>query len=200
MTSQTINLDLIPKGIQPIVHVSQYDKGQSWYFNILKDGSAFVIPNGTGITIQGTKSDSTGFQYGCSVVDNQVVATETQQMTILAGDVPAELVLTNGDEVIGTLNFIIRVEPAALSDDTEISETELPLIEQAAEIAEQMPAYMAQMEGFVEDSEAYAVGTRGGTAVPSSDPAYHNNSKYYAENGIGMITDAQWSSIQTILT
>ena len=32
-----------------------------------------------------------------------------------------------------------------------------------------------------QDSEAYAKGTRGGTAVGSSDPAYHNNSKYYSE-------------------
>ena len=30
-------------------------------------------------------------------------------------------------------------------------------------------------------SEAYAIGKRNGTAVGSSDPAYHNNSKYYAD-------------------
>lgn len=35
-------------------------------------------------------------------------------------------------------------------------------------------------EGSAEDSEAYAVGKRGGTDVSSSDPAYHNNSKYYS--------------------
>ena len=32
------------------------------------------------------------------------------------------------------------------------------------------------------DSEAYAVGTRGGTPVTSDDPAYHNNSKWYNDN------------------
>ena len=32
------------------------------------------------------------------------------------------------------------------------------------------------------DSEAWAVGTRGGTPVPSTDPAYNNNSKYWAEH------------------
>lgn len=31
------------------------------------------------------------------------------------------------------------------------------------------------------DSEAYAIGTRDGEEVDSSDPTYHNNSKYYAE-------------------
>lgn len=36
-------------------------------------------------------------------------------------------------------------------------------------------------DDFAEDSEAYAVGTRDGTDVSSGDPAYHNNSLYYAE-------------------
>lgn len=30
-------------------------------------------------------------------------------------------------------------------------------------------------------AEAYAVGQREGVDVPSTDPAYHNNAKYYAE-------------------
>lgn len=33
-----------------------------------------------------------------------------------------------------------------------------------------------------EDSEAWAVGTRDGVPVPSTDPAYNNNSKYWAEH------------------
>lgn len=37
-------------------------------------------------------------------------------------------------------------------------------------------------EGSAEDSEAWAVGTRDGVPVPSSDPAYENNSKYWAEH------------------
>jgi hypothetical protein len=31
------------------------------------------------------------------------------------------------------------------------------------------------------DSEAYAIGERNGSAVPSTDPTYHNNSKFYSE-------------------
>lgn len=33
------------------------------------------------------------------------------------------------------------------------------------------------------DSEAWAVGTRAGSPVPSTDPAYQNNSKYWAQHG-----------------
>ena len=46
-------------------------------------------------------------------------------------------------------------------------------------------------------AEAWAVGTKNGTDVPSTDPQYHNNAKYYAEqmehfdlvaNGDGTVT------------
>ena len=42
-----------------------------------------------------------------------------------------------------------------------------------------------------EDSEAWAVGKRDGTDVPSSDPTYHNNSKYYAEQSEGFKDDCE---------
>ena len=34
-------------------------------------------------------------------------------------------------------------------------------------------------------AEAWAVGQRGGVDVPSTDPAYHNNAKYYAQMASG---------------
>ena len=198
MTSQTINLDLIPQGVPPIIYVSQYDYGQTWTFNILENGSAYEIPSTASVTIQGTKEDKTGFQYACSFSGSQVTATEEQQMTIFAGDVPTELTISNGSALIGSLNFIIRVEPAALADDTEISETQLPLLEAAIEAAATVPALVSEAQEFSEDAEAWAEGTRGGVPVSSSDPTYQHNAKYYADNFIGMITDTQWSSLQSI--
>lgn len=37
--------------------------------------------------------------------------------------------------------------------------------------------------GSASDSEAWAVGTRGGVPVPSTDPAYENNSYYWSQHG-----------------
>ena len=196
MTEQIFNLDLIPDGIPPIVHVSQYDKGPIWKFNIIQNNTLFNIPAGSGVTVQGTKKDGTGFQYGCTYSGSQVTVVEEQQMTVFFGDVKAELVIVNGDDLIGTLNFIIRIEPAPLNNDTIISETMLPLIEEAAEVAEQIPT----IKGYAETAEAYAVGTRNSVPVTSGDPAYEHNCKYYADNFVGYITDAQWAAIQAILT
>ena len=40
---------------------------------------------------------------------------------------------------------------------------------------------MVDITTAADDAEAYGAGTRGGTAVPSTDDAYHNNAKYYKE-------------------
>ena len=45
-------------------------------------------------------------------------------------------------------------------------------------------------EDFAEDSESYAIGKRGGVDVGSSDPAYHNNSKYFSTQAASSATDA----------
>ena len=193
MTSQTINLDLIPQGVAPIIHVSQYDKGQTWLFNAFTGDMAFSVPVGSSVTIQGTKPDGTGFQYACSFSGSTITAIEQEQMTVIAGKYPCEIAITSGGDLIASLNFYIMVEPAALSDDTVISETELPLIQQAIEAAQTVPA-------LVEDAEAWAVGERGGVPVTSGDETYENNSKYYAEHCIGFITDAQWAQIEALLS
>ena len=39
------------------------------------------------------------------------------------------------------------------------------------------------------NAEAWAVGQRNGTDVPSTDPAYQNNAKYYAENVLAAVDD-----------
>ena len=49
------------------------------------------------------------------------------------------------------------------------------------------------------DSEAYAQGTRDGTEVPSTDPAYHNNAKYYAEQTAAAIEEAAGDVIDEVL-
>lgn len=113
MTTQTISLNLIPHGIKPVIHVSQFDSGQTWIFNLKLENEFYQIPAEASISIQGTLKDGTTFKDACTYSGYQITAKETGQMTRLSGDVPAELRIEKGDAVIGTLNFIIRVEKAA---------------------------------------------------------------------------------------
>lgn len=192
MITQSINLNLIPGGVLPRINVSQYDKGsRTLQFNLYNGSTAFSIPSSSAITIQGTKADNTGFQYSCTYSGSVVTADLAQQMTAFAGEVTCEIVITKSGNILGTANFILNVEQAALSDDIVISDTDLPLIEQAVEAVQ-------ETKGYSEDAEAYAIGTRNGVAVTSGDAAYENNAKYYAEHFVGYITDSQWASIQAL--
>lgn len=202
MITQSINLNLIPGGVLPRFNVSQYDKGsRALQFNLFSGSLPFEVPEGSTITIQGTKKDMTGFQYPCTYQGSLVVSDLYDQMTVLAGEVTTELVITDTSlNILGTCNFIIDVEQAALSKDIPISETELPLLQEAIQAAAEAKASAEAAEDDAEDAEAWANGTRGGVPVGPSDPTYQKNAKYYADNFVGLITDTQWAEIQTILS
>lgn len=171
MTSQTFNLDLIPQGVPPIVHVSQYDKGQTWNIHLFENGVVFPVPSGTSAAVQGTKPDNTGFQYPAviSVGDNVVTFTVEQQMTVLGGQFECELVLVNGENQVATINFILDVEPTTLDDDTVISETELPLIEQAAELGAVINGYATQIHADAETASTAATTATAAATSASAD-------------------------------
>ena len=175
MTNQTFNLDLIPQGVPPIVHVSQYDKGQTWEIHLYENGIVFPVPANTSAAIQGTKPDSTGFQFPAviSAGDNVVMFTLEQQMTVFSGDIDCELVLVNGDDQVATINFILSVEPTTLDDDTIISETQLPLIEQAAELGAVINNYATQIHADAETAitAATSASADAATATQAADDA-----------------------------
>lgn len=75
----------------------------------------------------------------------------------------------------------------------------VPELEEILSHAEDLVTYRNQAQAAAEsaddsaeDSEAWAVGTRGGEDVPSTDPAYHNNAKYWAQQS----SPSLWANIQ----
>lgn len=91
-----------------------------------------------------------------------------------------------------------------------LSDIDDRLIEIIGDIAQDLPIIIEDLEEvremvadaktYAEDAEKWAVGTVNGNPVPSTDPAYHNNSKYWAENsGTTRISDAQWNQIENII-
>lgn len=54
--------------------------------------------------------------------------------------------------------------------------------------------YVEEAKEAAEDSEAWSQGTRNGVPVDSTDPTYHNNSKWYSEHlqtDIGNLNDVE---------
>jgi len=134
MITQSINLNLIPGAVPPRIKVSQYDFGsRTLQFTLFNGTSPFTTASLTA-RIQGTKPDNKGFSYDATYNAGVVTADVTRQMTACAGAVICELVIVDGsNNELGTGNFILDVEAAALSEDTDISETEIPAIIDAAE-------------------------------------------------------------------
>lgn len=193
MTSQTFNLDLIPQGVPPIIHVSQYDKGQAWEIHLHENGIVFPVPANTSAAIQGTKPDSTGFQFPAVITagDNVVMFTLEQQMTVFSGDIDCELVLVNGDDQVATINFILSVEPTTLDDDTVISETQLPLIEQAAELGAVINNYATQIHA---DAETASTAASAATSAATSASAYATTATAAADDATASKTAAATSA------
>lgn len=144
MYTQNINLSIIPTGVRPVVPCSQYDNHlTALRFTLYKDNAPFSVPSGAAVLINGYKPDNTGFSYAAAGINGQTVTfAVTQQMTAVSGDVLCELRIRSQDEIIGSLNFILRVEPAPLQNDSVLSETEIPLIEQAVDIAANLAQYI----------------------------------------------------------
>lgn len=163
-----LDLNLIPGKVLPRLNVSQYDKGQTVSVSLWNGDVPYSIPEGCTAQVVGTKADKTGFMYQCTIENGQPSFVITDQMTVFPGEVTLEVIILDTDNRIGTVNFILDVERAALADDTQISESDMPIIQQ-------LPEIRAEVEAAAALAEAWAVGP--GT---EQEPSATNNAYYWA--------------------
>lgn len=184
-------LDINPGAIPPRIKVSQYDSARVVEF-YLYDGSTPItstsdlVVNANTPYVVGTKPDKHGFEYQTQGLFSDSSSAHVrflieQQMTAVAGEVICEIRIEDlyEDLLLGTANFILEVEPAALADDTIISDTELPDIIDAAR------ASAAAAAASATKSESYAVG---GTSTRTGEDT--DNAKYYKEHAATSATNA----------
>lgn len=134
LINQTYSIDLVPNGAPLVVNASQYDVGsRTLIFNLFNGGVAYAPDTGTAAYLMGTKPDNTGFSYAMTVNGTQASLDIEQQMTAVAGSIPCEIRLVDPlGAVIGTANFTLNIEKAALDDDTVISDSDIPVFEDLA--------------------------------------------------------------------
>ena len=123
----TINtkIDIISKGVMPVIHLSQYDSDFTLTFTVFSSEGTFTMPSGTTAEIRGTKADGNGYSAAGSVSDNVVTITGDEQITAAAGWNIFEIALYKSSKRLNTINFVIDVERAALDADTITSESVL---------------------------------------------------------------------------
>ena len=206
---QTQNLQIIPRGVKPIIKASQFDVGRQFELKLYDGAVAYTPPAGTTLRLDGVKPDGTVFSYteNLSLSGSTITVTTTTQMTILEGTVQCEIRMTKDNDDIGTINFDLMVEKSPINETTDLSQTEVPALVTLARtqmenaeawavgtkdgepVSQDDPQYnnsakywAQQVGGETQDAEAWAVGTKDGVPVTSDDPQYHNNSKYYSDN------------------
>lgn len=147
------NLNLESQLSKKYVKVSQYDTGRRLIITLLKnDCSMFKIPSEASASINGLKPDGKGFRYDCSIENNKVVVDMKEQMTVLAGYVKCEILLSKGGERIATANFMLSVEESPLSENTPISSTDIPLLQKAIEASETVLSVEKTVKGYSESA------------------------------------------------
>ena len=205
MVNQNVFLPMIPDSAPIVVNISQNDYDAAGYagrlfFNLINNGVAYDM-DGASALFQGEKPDGTTFAYSATVVNASVVRVNVrQQMTVVAGRVVCQLILSNSDGQVGSFNVWLEVQPSSAAGG-DPSQTDIPaLIAQAkqyADDAEQSAQDAASYTGhppyigangnwFVYDlgtdayidSGVYAAGSEGdqwytGTAVYGKDPTAH---------------------------
>ena len=134
MTTQNINMDLVPGGSSKVIRVSQYDHESRTYKITLTHNNKndFTIPDGVTVEVRGTKPSGKSFVYPCTFEGNVVTLVIKDQMTAEYGTVKAEIVLVKGATRLGAGNFDIIVEKASFTPGNVInSDTFDSLVEDA---------------------------------------------------------------------
>lgn len=114
--------------------------------------------------------------YPCVVTHNdEFVYWEIKEADLVnKGLGKCELIYTIGEKVAKSAIFSTNVLESIESGSETPPEPYQDWVDLVVESG-------ASAQESAENSEAYAVGTRNGVDVEEGDPAYHNNSKYYAE-------------------
>ena len=114
---EQINVNLIPSGIKPICHVSQYDSGREIRLNLFDGTDAFTLTGTEAIEFDVKKSDGTVYTTEiANTEDDYLIITTASQMCAAVGENICSVKIVDGEISIGTINLILDVEPSPLDN------------------------------------------------------------------------------------
>ena len=172
-------LNLRNYGNLPAIMLSQYDEGYALEFEIRDGTDAASDLSAYTVTLKGTRADTLAYSFAGTVSTNVLTFVIDTTMTACAGRGTAEIAIkdTANDVLFATFNMPVFVERAAVPEGSIDAD-----VERAQEIAEQVQEIVDNAAANVSgEAEKWATGQINGTDVPSTDPTYENNAKYYAE-------------------
>jgi len=118
---EIIKLNLIPSGVNPVCHCSQYDNGRVIRLELFDGLTPYVLQSGDTVTLNVRKPDNTIVTASVTSTqgNNYVDIVTTEQICACVGNNLCDLTIKNGSVIIGTLNFYMQIERDVLADGNE---------------------------------------------------------------------------------
>lgn len=129
--TKSIKIDLVEKGVQPIVYAKQNDSQTRFIAaSLFANGHPFIVPDGVVAMFRAGKPDGTACFYdsnetgnpAITIVGNLVTVELAEQVLTAPGNVQAEInFYTAGGEKLTSFSFVIQVEKSVLTDQEIVS-------------------------------------------------------------------------------
>ena len=119
---ERIKMNLIPSGVAPVVHLSQYDEGRKFGIDLFEGDSVYVLDGTETLTVDSRKPDGHVVVISVTNTGTSSLEVETvEQLTAVHGTSYAKLKIEKGSDVIATLEFLIAVsrDPLENGDPSE---------------------------------------------------------------------------------
>ena len=141
MLTLTLPLSLSPNTPPLRIPVAQNDsQSRTLIFRLTAPSGAPNLPDGAIVTMDGTKPDGKSFSHTGTLANDRATVTLTRQMCAVAGEVPCQLTITHGDEILGSARFFLMVQEAAIPTDPDLSASELTAFQ---ELRNQAPGWVS---------------------------------------------------------
>ena len=180
----TVEVNLVRGKVAKTIALYQYDYGQKLIFTNLELPANYEVHFAN--EMHGDALTSIGDDTGVLVPDSLLATGKSVYFWLYMHETSSD----GETEYQGVIPIIKRAQVT----DQEPTPTEQSAIAQAIELMSQANETLQEaiiaVQGKDEDAEAWAAGTRAGVEIPDTDPAYENNSKYYALEAAQQASDA----------
>lgn len=137
MHTTQIDIDLSGERAPVVVYAKQGDvSARQLDIGFIDKGSAYAILDGTTARIWIKKPDGTAVYNEAVVSGGRVLAELTSQSLAAAGDARAEIALYQGEELLSSSVFVIRIERNARSEGAAESSDEFGVLDALVKEAE----------------------------------------------------------------
>lgn len=167
---QRVRIDFAYAGVPPRVYAKQYDNNMRVVsVDLYENGVPYTIPTGYAANVRLDKRDG-HYVYNPAIFGsgNTVFVILTQQMLANPGELPAEIEIVQGGNVLKSADFVVACEPSAVPDKAIKSSDEYKTVQEIAESVEDaakiiqdnkeaidaIPGQIADIEGLVDQAEA----------------------------------------------